>query len=62
VHEFVEDGVNGLVAEPDPKAIAAALDRLYLDRWRTAEMGAAAYDTIGALGIDWDTVIEQLLA
>jgi glycosyltransferase involved in cell wall biosynthesis len=62
VHEFVEDGVNGLVAEPDPKAIAAALDRLYLDRRRTAEMGAAAYDTIGALGIDWDTVIEQLLA
>jgi glycosyltransferase involved in cell wall biosynthesis len=62
VHEFVEDGVNGLVAEPEPKAIAAALDRLYLDRRRTAEMGAAAYDRIGELGIDWDTVIEQLLA
>lgn len=62
VTEFVTDGVTGLVVDPDPQAIGAALDSLYLDRQKTARMGEAANDRIRELGIDWDTVIGQLLA
>lgn len=62
VPEFVVHGVNGLVAEPQPEAIAQAMDRLFLHRDQAREMGRAAQAQIKALGIDWDTVIEKLLS
>ncbi|MGH7541684.1 MAG: glycosyltransferase family 4 protein, partial [Gemmatimonadota bacterium] len=39
--EFVFDGETGIVAEPDPKAIAEALDRLYSDREIASRWGTA---------------------
>lgn len=62
VLEFVEDSVNGLITEPAPEAVAAAMDRMYLDRARTREMGQAASLRIAELGIDWPLVVERLLA
>lgn len=62
VLEFVEDGASGLVAEPDPRAVAAAMDQLFLDRRAAAEMGRAAANRIVELGIDWPVVIDRLLS
>ena len=40
--ELVSDGVTGLVVEPTPEALAAAIDRLWSSRREARRMGAAA--------------------
>ncbi|MGE5645388.1 MAG: glycosyltransferase family 4 protein [Acidobacteriota bacterium] len=60
--ELIEDGVNGLVVEPEPEALAAAMDRLYEDRAEARRMGEAAPARIAALGISWERVLARLLA
>jgi glycosyltransferase involved in cell wall biosynthesis len=60
VLELVKNGVNGLVVSPDPKALADAMDRLFLDRTHTAQMGERNNRQLSELGIDWDTVVESL--
>jgi glycosyltransferase involved in cell wall biosynthesis len=60
--ELVVDGENGLVAEPEPAALAAAMDRLWLDRRLAREMGEAGRRRIPALGIAWERVLDRLLA
>jgi glycosyltransferase involved in cell wall biosynthesis len=62
VPEFVEDGVTGLVAAPEPEALAEAFDRLHADRALARRLGASAAGRVSELGIDWDTVVEKLLA
>jgi glycosyltransferase involved in cell wall biosynthesis len=62
VAEFVRDGVTGLMTEPEPAALADAFDRLYADRKLAARMGAEAESYVDALGINWDTTLEKLLA
>ena len=59
--EFVEDGVNGYVADPAPSALAVAFDRMW-DRATARRLGAAAFDKHSALGISWERVTEALLA
>lgn len=57
--EFVTDGENGVVAEPDPEAIAAAIDRLWqLPESRLREMGEAGRRRVE--GITWDLAIDRL--
>jgi glycosyltransferase involved in cell wall biosynthesis len=58
--EFVEDGVNGLVCEPQPDAIATAVNRLASDRTRAANLGSAGYER--ARAITWEGVIQKLVA
>ncbi|MGE0041279.1 MAG: glycosyltransferase family 4 protein [Vicinamibacterales bacterium] len=58
--EFVTDGVNGLVTESEPAAVAAALATLHGDRPRARALGAAGREL--ARAITWDTVIERLVA
>lgn len=60
--EFVIHEVNGLVSEPQPLALAAAMDRLYSDRDAARQMGASATARIDELRIDWTRVLERLLA
>lgn len=57
--EFVEDGVNGFVCDPDPAAVAAAFGRLHADRTRARSLGDAGYDR--ARLVTWDGVIEKLV-
>jgi glycosyltransferase involved in cell wall biosynthesis len=59
-NEFVSDGVNGLVCDPDPDALAQAMSRLAADRAAAAALGSAGYDV--ARAITWDGVIEKLVA
>ncbi len=59
VLEFVTDGVTGLVAPPDPVAIAARLDLLFADQGLAARLGAAGPARVA--GITWDRVIDALI-
>jgi glycosyltransferase involved in cell wall biosynthesis len=58
--ELVTDGVTGLVAEPDPAALATAIDRLWASRREARRMGAAGRERAAA--VTWDGVVEQLTA
>jgi glycosyltransferase involved in cell wall biosynthesis len=60
--ELIAGGENGFVVEPEPQAIAAAMDRLYRDREEARRMGAAAAARITALNINWDHVLDRLLS
>ncbi|HET6576037.1 MAG TPA: glycosyltransferase family 4 protein [Fimbriiglobus sp.] len=60
--ELVEDGVNGVVCEPDPRALAEVMNRLWHDRAAAVRMGEEASRTLRRKGIYWDHVIETLLS
>jgi glycosyltransferase involved in cell wall biosynthesis len=49
-----------LVVPVEPRALADAMDRLFLDRRHTARMGEANNRRLSELGINWETVIESL--
>ena len=57
--EFVQHGVNGWICEPQPSAIAGAINEAAADRARAARMGDAGFDV--ASTITWDGVIEKLV-
>ena len=58
--EFVRDGINGYVVDPDPSALAAAIARLDADRALAASFGDSGREL--AREISWDTVINRLLS
>ena len=62
VLELVRDGENGLVVEPTPQALADAFDRLYLDRALADSLGRGQAQRVAELQINWDHVVERLLA
>jgi len=62
VLELVEHDRNGLVVEPEPEAVAEAMDRLYADRARAARYGEQNLARVGELNIDWAHVVEALTA
>ncbi len=59
--EFIEDGEEGLITEPDPRAIAGALDYLYADRKRARAMGARGLEKIKSLNLSWQHVVEKII-
>ncbi len=59
--DFVVDGHNGLVCAPQPEALGAALDRLWLDRSRTEAWGRAGRQRYADLGLGWSHVLDRLL-
>ncbi len=53
------DGESGLVAPPEPAAVAEAIDRLFaLPETRLREMGEAGHARVSH--INWDHVIDRL--
>jgi glycosyltransferase involved in cell wall biosynthesis len=60
--EFVVPDETGLVCEPEPPALAAALDRLWDDRARARALGEAGRARYQALGISWRHVVGRLAA
>lgn len=62
VPELVHHGVNGLVVDPTPDALAAAFDRLWSDRAEAERLGLAQQEQVGRLRISWDHVVERLLS
>lgn len=59
--EFVRDGVEGIVCDPDPRSLAAAFDRLYEDRAEAVGMGDRSYKRRDDLGISWSHVVRRLV-
>ncbi|MEO7192874.1 MAG: glycosyltransferase family 4 protein [Vicinamibacterales bacterium] len=57
--QFVIDGINGYVTEPQPDALADAMARLAADRTAAARLGDAGFDR--AHTISWTGVIERLV-
>jgi len=60
VLELVRDGENGIVSAPEPRAIAAGLDRLWADRDEARRMGEAGRERVREIA--WDRVIAELTA
>ena len=48
--------------EPEPEALAAAMDGLQRDPGLARRMGEAGYERLQAMNISWDHVIDRLLA
>jgi glycosyltransferase involved in cell wall biosynthesis len=59
--EFVLDHVTGLIAQPQPAALAAALDQIWDDRHQATQWGKAGRDRYDSMNISWNNVVEQLL-
>lgn len=59
--EFLEDGINGFVTEPDASVLASAISQLVANPRRASEMGAAGRETLRAMDINWNHVIDSLL-
>jgi glycosyltransferase involved in cell wall biosynthesis len=57
--EFVEDGVNGWICDPDPHALAGAIARLADNRAQAASFGDAGCER--AKLVTWDGVIDHLV-
>jgi glycosyltransferase involved in cell wall biosynthesis len=62
VLEFAKDGETALVCEPEPKALAYAIDRLWSDRALARRMGAAGRARYESMKIGWPHVVETLLS
>ena len=62
VLELVIDGHNGLITEPDPQALAEAIDRAVETPGLAKRLGQAGPDRIAELGIQWNHVIDRLMA
>jgi glycosyltransferase involved in cell wall biosynthesis len=60
--EFIENGNDGYVVEPETNAIADALDKLYFDKERARAMGERGREKILAMDLSWQNVVEQLLS
>ena len=57
--ELVQDGVTGLITEPDPIALGAAIDRLLSHRRAARRMGRAGLER--ARTVTWERVVATLL-
>lgn len=58
--EFVEDGVNGFILEPNPKKIAEKIDLIY-ENGLSKKMGDVGYKKITSMDLSWDKVVNKLL-
>lgn len=59
--EFVVHRDTGIIAEPTPESLAAAMDDLWNDRERARQWGDAGRQRYSDLRIDWGNVLENLL-
>lgn len=59
--ELIEPGREGIVTEPDPKTIAAAMDELYSNRESARKMGARGRDKLRAMNLSWDNVVKRII-
>jgi Glycosyltransferase len=59
VLEFVQDGVNGYILEPEPQGIAKAIDRLASDAGLAERLGRAGQPLVK--DITWDNVVSKLV-
>lgn len=59
--EFVVNGETGFVTDPDPVAVADAINFIWSNRNKAKEMGFNGLVRYRALGISWNNVVQMLL-
>ncbi len=59
--EFVTDQETGLIVDPDPAAIAQAIEFLASHPRAAAALGATGFEKYQSLNMNWDWVLQQLL-
>lgn len=59
--ELIEDGVNGFITAPNPGALAAAMDSLFLNKQSAKAMGQTGYKKLSLMNISWENTIDKLL-
>jgi len=59
--ELIDHGVEGLVAEPTPQAIAESLDQLYSDPTKAQKMGERGREKLTAMNLSWEHVVKRLI-
>ena len=62
VLDIVHDCDTGLVVQPDPESLAAAIDRLANNRNTTIDMGKESRGRWSGMNLTWAATIERLLA
>lgn len=60
--ELLQHGVNGMIAAPHPKSLAAAMEFLHANKNMARIMGGNARSILARYNISWQAVIEGLLA
>jgi len=60
--EFVSHQETGLICDPNPRALAEAIDTLAGDRALTERYGRQAFDCIHSLNLSWTHVVETLVS
>ena len=60
--EFVEDGTTGFAVNPEPRAIAAAIDQLHADRGAATRMGKRGQEKVASMKLSWQCVVDKLLS
>ncbi len=58
--EFVEDGINGYVADPAPEKIAGKIDLLCQEGF-SSHLGSNGYSKIEAMNLSWDETVKMLV-
>jgi len=59
--EFVRDGETGFIVEPEPRAVAEAIEQLAANRKRAIEMGVAGREAYHEMNISWQKVVAELI-
>ena len=60
--DLVQDRDTGLVVQPEPESLAAAIDQLANNRNTTVDMGKAGRERWNGMNVTWPATIERLLA
>ena len=60
--EFVEDQITGFVVDPEPQALAEAIDQLYTDRNQAARLGEHGREKFVSQNISWPNVVEKIIS
>jgi glycosyltransferase involved in cell wall biosynthesis len=59
--EFVEHASEGLISDPDPRALAECLDQLYADRESARRMGERGREKLLSMNLSWENVVEKII-
>jgi glycosyltransferase involved in cell wall biosynthesis len=62
VTHLIRDCLEGLVTKPNPREVARALDRLFVQHEETLEMGLRARTRLNNLDLNWPAVIRRLIS
>jgi glycosyltransferase involved in cell wall biosynthesis len=60
--EFVQNGLSGLIAEPEAASLGRALDQIWEDRERAKTWGEAGRRLYDEMDISWSSVVHKLLS